>query len=345
MSPCYELPCYEIDTPCILAHQQPAALIDIALARGIDDHKLLRGTGIFYDDILAGNLWVSAQQCYQLISNTRRLHTSDDISFLSGHRLFPGNHGAVSTALMNARDLQQALELLQRYRTLLTPLIAPRLHYDEDFVYIYWQDTCGAGTELVFLTEMISTALSSLCRWLSGRTIPWRFYFSQQQPRYIEQYQVNLGDDLHFDSHMDAMVISRNDLHVPWPNASPSAIIVAQREADAQLQQLGLDGGFLERVYLHLLDAIQRETNLDQVAADFAMSSATLKRKLVKHGSHFQAQYDLVRKHLALYLINRKGWTNEQVASHLHFHDANNLRRAFKRWTGVTPAAVKALAF
>ena len=334
-------PWYERDTHCILAHQQPATLIDMAIKRGIDSHKLLRGTGFFYEDILAGNLQIAPCQYYQLISNARRLLPGDDISFLLGHRLLPGHCGAASAALSNARDLQQALELLLRYRLLLTPLIAPRLHYDADFLYVYWQDTCGASGEWPFLTEMMTTALTSLSRWLSDQHLPWRCYFSHQQPRYIEQYQVHLGERLTFNSHMDAMVIAREYLHIPWINASPSAAIVAQREADAQLTAMGFEGGFLERIYAHLLHNIQRPTSLDQVAADFAMSSATLKRKLGKHHSHFQAQYDLVRKCLALYLINRQGWSNEQVASYLHFHDANNLRRAFKRWTGVTPAMLK----
>ena len=334
-------PWYERDTHCILAHQQPATLIDMAIKRGIDSHKLLRGTGFFYEDILAGNLQIAPCQYYQLISNARRLLPGDDISFLLGHRLLPGHCGAASAALANARDLQQALELLLRYRLLLTPLIAPRLHYDADFLYVYWQDTCGASGEWPFLTEMMTTALTSLSRWLSDQHLPWRCYFSHQQPRYIEQYQVHLGEQLTFNSHMDAMVIAREYLHIPWINASPSAAIVAQREADAQLIAMGFEEGFLERIYAHLLHNIQRPTSLDQVAADFAMSSATLKRKLSKHHSHFQAQYDLVRKCLALYLINRQGWSNEQVASYLHFHDANNLRRAFKRWTGVTPAMLK----
>ena len=155
-------PWYERDTHCILAHQQPATLIDMAIKRGIDSHKLLRGTGFFYEDILAGNLQIAPCQYYQLISNARRLLPGDDISFLLGHRLLPGHCGAASAALSNARDLQQALELLLRYRLLLTPLIAPRLHYDADFLYVYWQDTCGASGEWPFLTEMMTTALTSL---------------------------------------------------------------------------------------------------------------------------------------------------------------------------------------
>ena len=53
---------YEADTRFIPGHYQPATLIDLALSRGIDSHRLLRGTGLFYDDIVAGGTLLSAQQ-------------------------------------------------------------------------------------------------------------------------------------------------------------------------------------------------------------------------------------------------------------------------------------------
>ena len=41
---------YETDSRFIPGHYQPAALIDLALSRGIDSHRLLRGTGLFILD-------------------------------------------------------------------------------------------------------------------------------------------------------------------------------------------------------------------------------------------------------------------------------------------------------
>ncbi len=71
--------------------------------------------------------------------------------------------------------------------------------------------------------------------------------------------------------------------------------------------------------------------------------SATLKRKLGKHDSHFQEQLDLVRKHVALYLYRVKGYSNDEVAAYLQFHDSTNFRRSFKRWTGLSPSALRQL--
>ena len=95
---------YERDSRFIAAHQQPACLIDLCLSRGIDSHRLLRGTGLFHEDILAGQTRLSPQQFVALIGNSKRLLDADDSSFLFGQRLLPGHYGDVSLALAKARD-------------------------------------------------------------------------------------------------------------------------------------------------------------------------------------------------------------------------------------------------
>ena len=79
------------------------------------------------------------------------------------------------------------------------------------------------------------------------------------------------------------------------------------------------------------------------MANALGMSPSTLKRKLHKHGTHFQEQLDLARKHMALYLYQIKGQSNDEVAAYLQFHDATNFRRSFKRWTGLAPSAMRQL--
>ena len=52
---------------------------------------------------------------------------------------------------------------------------------------------------------------------------------------------------------------------------------------------------------------------------------------------------DRVHKHVALYLYQIKGWSNEAVAEYLNFNDPANFRRSFKRWTGSTPTLIRQL--
>jgi AraC-like DNA-binding protein len=331
---------YECDSRFIAAHYQPAALLDLALGRDIDSHRLLRGTGLFHDDILAGQVRISPRQFLQLIENAQHLLDADDSSFLFGQRLLPGHYGAASDALRHATSLHQALTLLVEQRALLSPLLAPRLLIDQHNAYLYWLDSCGSGEQRRFLLEASMTAVYASSRWLSGEKLPWQCSFSHAQPRYIEQYWVNLGEQVQFERQVDMMSIPRHYLHQPWPMASATVGQVAQQQSQRQLSELGFNASLLDQLYDYLQAHIRQPLSLERAAQAFDMSPATLKRKLHKHGTHFQEQLDLVRKHVALYLYQARGYSNDDVAGYLRFQDTTNFRRSFKRWTGFSPSAL-----
>lgn len=332
---------YERDSRFIAAHQQPACLIDLCLSRGIDSHRLLRGTGLFHADILAGNTLISPEQFLLLIDNAQRLLGADDSSFLFGQRLLPGHHGAASQALALAGNLQQALELLGELRALLAPLFSPRLLLDEHYAYVYWLDSCGAGVQQRFLLEASMTAVVALARQLCGERLPWQFHFTHAQPRYVEQYWVHLGEDLHFNSPYNLLRLPRHYLTRALPQAALTTAVVACQQAREQLLANGPRASLLDCLQRWLLRHVREAPSLERAAAAFAMSPATFKRKLHKHATSYQQQHDQVRLQVALYLYQVKGYSNDQVASHLHFHDATNFRRSFKRWTGVPPSALR----
>lgn len=334
---------YERDTRFIAAHHQPAVLIDFALSRGIDSHQLLRGSGLFYEDIATGRARVSPAQTFALIANAQRLLDADDSGFLVGQGLLPGHYGEVSHALSHSASLLQALDVLQDYRALLSPLLTPRLLQDERQIHLYWTDSCGAGEQLRFITEASLTAVVALGRRFSGVRLPWRFRLAYAQPRHVEQYWVHLGEEVTFDSQMTMMSLPLDYLHRPWPSASATARQVALQASQTQLAALGAPCSFIDRLYDYLEANIREPLNLERVAQAFEMSPASLKRKLHKHGTGFQDQLDLVRKHVALVLYQMKGYSNEEVASYLRFNDTTNFRRSFKRWTGLAPSGLRQL--
>lgn len=65
---------------------------------------------------------------------------------------------------------------------------------------------------------------------------------------------------------------------------------------------------------------------------------------LKNHHTHFQAQVDQCRLHTAIKLYRIKGYKTEQVSQYLEINDANNFRRAFKRWSGMSPQAISSFS-
>lgn len=327
---------YEIDTVCVQAHEFPAALIDLACSRGVDSNRLLRGTGIFLDDFLRGELTLRPEQCFALVANIRKLLPAAETAFLAGARLYPGNFGPASSALQSSGNLLQALNVLVQYQAILSPLLSPRLEWHCDDLCIYWHDACGAGEHVAFLTDMMITALVSTSKTLAGRSLAWQFYLPGE-PAHREQYEVHWGRSIYPHSHQYRMQISRKELAHHWPGAAPSVGHIASSQCERRLQQLP-SLGFISHFDQYLRQQLPDNPSLETAASEFCISPATLKRKLKKHHTSFQQRFDLVRKEQALLWLTREQLPLAEVATRLHFHDARNLRRAFKRWTGVIPS-------
>ncbi len=332
---------YERDTSFIAAHHQPAIMLDLAMSRDVNSHALLRGTQLFIEDMLTGHKLISPAQFFTILANGQQLLKADDTSFLFGQRLLPGFYGPASQVLNHAHHLRHALIHLCEYHALLTPLFTPRYFESDSHFFIYWLDNCGAGKQQSFLIEAYMTAVTRMSATMSHDRLPWRFNFTHAEPRYIEQYWVHLSENVAFNQQLNMMSIPLSYANKTWLQSAPISLQLATLGSKVQLADMGWNGSFLDTLYDYLRQNIQQNLQLESVAMAFGMSAASLKRKLLKHNTHFQEQSDFARKHVALYLYQIKGYQHQEVAEYLRFNDINNFRRAFKRWTGLPPSQLR----
>nr|WP_170304206.1 AraC family transcriptional regulator [Duganella radicis] len=316
-------------------------VLDYACSRELDGDHLLHGTGLRHWNMPSANCVVTPAEYLQLVANVMRALDSPDSSFMLGQQMLPGHYGGLSHALLQAQNLRQALEILCAGHARLCPLLTPRLIEEGGLAVLYWTDSFGAPSQLPALVEMHMTAVTAMCRWLSGERLPWRYCINRSAPAHVEQHEVHLGSDLRFGCHLDAMLIEPAWLDRPWPRGNAMAASVALRSATAEAGELALTPSLLTAMYDYLLENIRLAPTLEGSAAAFGVSPATLKRHLARHGSHFQAELDQVRAHVAMHLFQMRGYDNEAVAHYLGFHDATNFRRSFKRWTGLVPSLLR----
>ncbi len=292
------------------------------------------------EDVLTGELTLRPAQCFALLGNLRKLLPAADSAFLAGARLYPGNFGPAASALQSSANLLAAIQVIVKYQAILSPLLSPRLEWHCDALFIHWHDACGAGEHIAFLADMMISALVATTKHLAGRTLPWQFYLPGE-PDHREQYQVHWGPHLHTGSHQYSMQIARKELEQTWPGAATSVNQIASRQCERRLQQ-GSAEGFITAFDKYLRNHLPCNPSLETAANEFAISPATLKRKLKKHHTSFQLRFDLVRKEQALFWLTHEQLPLAEIAARLHFHDTRNLRRAFKRWTGMIPSQLLA---
>jgi AraC-like DNA-binding protein len=76
---------------------------------------------------------------------------------------------------------------------------------------------------------------------------------------------------------------------------------------------------------------------MESVSERLKMTSRTLRNRLNRHGTTFQALLDDARKQLAITYLQSSLMKVDEVARLLGFSDSSNFRRAFKKWTGKLP--------
>lgn len=316
------------------AHQLAASLIDLAISRGVNKHKLLRGTGIFYEDIKTGTSMLSANQLLTLFSQAQSLMAGDDCAFQLGRRVFPGNYGAMSDALLHSQNMAEALKLLGLFHMQICPFISSKVYRDETQHYLLLSDALGCGEQFIFILETYCTALVAASKLILDTRVPFCFNFPYPQPKYIQEYEENLGLRLKFSQPVLSVSVENKYLNMAFPLHSNSLKLHAIRQLNQGPQQ-----GFLEAVQ-HCLRH-KHSQSLQETAVLFELSPATFKRKLKLHGVCFQQLQDELGKQQAIYWLRVKGLNNEQSADKMAFTDIPNFRRAVKRWTGLTPSQLR----
>ena len=83
----------------------------------------------------------------------------------------------------------------------------------------------------------------------------------------------------------------------------------------------------------------QGEADLDTAAKKLCMSPRSLQRHLADDGYSFRELLDETRKALAMEYVRNGRHPLIEVAFRLGFSDQSAFSKAFRRWTGLSPAA------
>jgi AraC-like DNA-binding protein len=136
------------------------------------------------------------------------------------------------------------------------------------------------------------------------------------------------------------LVFDRAYLDLPLTTAHASASQLAQEQCERALAELN-QPQLINRVREAMLTARGEFQDLAGVAKTLGVSERTLKRKLQAEGAAFSEISDNVRCEHASTLLRDPKLSIDEVAERTGYADTSNFTRAFRRWTGKTPAAFR----
>jgi AraC-like DNA-binding protein len=112
--------------------------------------------------------------------------------------------------------------------------------------------------------------------------------------------------------------------------------LLAERPAAAETT-----AGSVRRILTRLLGDDEAGCSLAAVSTSLHMSERSLQRRLADEGVTFDALLDELRRELALRYLADEKVAIAEIAYLLGYSEPSAFHRAFKRWTGTTPAEAR----
>lgn len=306
--------------------------------RGFHADEICAGTRLDWELLHSDNRFLSFEQFRRLVAHALALSGCPWLGLEVGINAQLSLHGALGQAVAASRDVQEALQLCQRYMPLRQRIFGLAIEHDDAALRLLALEQIDVPELREFMLGYLAATLVRLLEAVTGQplqaqvSIDWPF----AEPAWAGEYQ-RLAMCNRFGQPRLAASLPLAFLYRQSLSADAEAGRIAVRECERQWQQQQQGGTVTQRVQSRLVQCSGHYPGLLEMAAAENVSSRTLIRQLREEGSTYQQLLDSVREELSCWLLLQTDCTVESVAERLGYEDTSNFSRTFRRWTGLTP--------
>lgn len=166
---------------------------------------------------------------------------------------------------------------------------------------------------------------------------PLEVRFAHRKPDDVTPWRRFFRAPLIFDAEQYALVFSAHWLNCRLPGNDPALRRLLLRQVELLEARHSEDLPEVVRSVLRTA-LLTGHGRADQVAALLSMHSRTLHRRLGAFGTSFQHLVDAASLEIAQQMLESSTLDVRQIAAALGYADSSAFTRAFRRWSGTTPA-------
>jgi AraC-like DNA-binding protein len=268
----------------------------------------------------------------------------DEFFGLDRRAMKVGSFALLCQAVLGCETLERALKRALRGFAVFLDDIHGELQRDGSQAVVRLVNRIEPLAARRFADETFLVLLHGLMCWLVGRRIPLA-QVSLGWPRppqareYTRLYSEHLAFDaeqtaIHFDARMlGAPVVQTAVTLKQFLGTAPQSVFLKYKNEDSWTARL-------RRRLRGCLEAGgggEAWPLFEDVAAEFALTPTTLRRRLEAEGTSYQDIKDQLRSDQAIDLLCASALSVDEIGAKIGFQDASAFHRAFKRWNGLQP--------
>ena len=258
-------------------------------------------------------------------------------------RLPWGSYGMLARASLSAPDLGLAIQRWCRHHGLIADDIRLRLVTQGASAAIVVDEgerhaQLETGRREFSLVHVLRNILG-LSSWFVDSRIPLQgASFPFPEPPHAAAYGHMFPGPLHFDAPQAEVRFDARYLALPLRRDEQALRQMLQRALPLTVRQYRRDRLLVQQVRQVLATQAGMARDAEGIAALLNMSARTLHRQLHEEGASLQQLKDEVRSTRARDLLQRSDRPIKQVAAAVGFRNEKSFIRAFRAWTGTSPA-------
>ncbi len=259
-------------------------------------------------------------------------------------RLPWGSYGMLARASISAANLGLALKRWCRHHALIVDDISIDLTVTAASATLSITEHHDLGALREFCLVSVLRNVHGLACWLIDSRIPLQgTQFPFAAPPHQDFYRVLFSGATRFGGAAAAIQFDARYLSLPLRRDEAALQLMLKRALPLTVLQYRRDRLLVQRVRQALVAQPAQTHSAEDLAVLLNVSPRTLHRQLKDEGASLQALKDEVRKSRALDLLLRTHRPIKQVAEAAGFQNEKSFTRAFRGWTGQSPAEFRRL--
>jgi len=319
-------------------------LLEYARARGIDGDRALEGAGLTSAALVGAEArvpHVAYNQVWQLLADA-----SDDPEFglHVAERLTLDTFGVVGHLVARSRTFGEALDRVVAYSRILHDAGRVELESRGDRVIVF-PGCRGLSHEFPrHVAEFSAASVLVLGRAVTRTPLAAiAMRFRHPAPASVAAHARMFHVAPVFSAPETELELPRAVLQLPIPDAQPGVLTYLDAYAHDVIAKLPDDDDLVSAVERLVASELGRGVpELEGVAIQLGMTARTLQRRLGELETSYQTLIDHVRRRYAERYLADDRLAIAEVSFLVGFSEPSNFHRAFRRWTGETPAAFRA---
>ncbi len=310
--------------------------------RNVADRQIAGATGLARDQVDDVDRRFPVEQWNLFLHTAVALSGEPAFALHLGERVVPEDMSVVAHVAFNSAYLDEAVRHYARFAKLANEAEQVTLSEKGTEVSLAQATVPACYAERLSVERTFSLGICRIRRFTERDIDPLRVCFQHAAPAYLDEYERIFRCPIRFGAKSNTIVMDRDLLHVHIPHRSSQIHNALLQHAESLLGEMAQGQLFRERVQRLILQNLHRgEVDIGWVAGQLAMSRYTLYRRLREEGVKFQDLLDETRRELALKYLGSPEYSVNDVAFLLGFSETSAFSRAFRRWTGESPATFR----